>query len=154
MEPLLPGRPCLHHPVFTVNSPKGRQRTAQAKTMLKGIEQVKRKNKNSTRGFFIKSLPVLRKSQRGWMLKKDIWQEVQKALVVHFLFPGRGQAWTTYISWLCTLRFHLTGANHSPALCLGLSAIAKAQFLPGTIHRSDTNSPLATKTLGDPWRLL
>lgn len=57
------------------------QRTHQVKTMLKGVKQSKIKNKNSTRGFFIKSLPVLGKSQKSWKLKKGNLLEGQKPLI-------------------------------------------------------------------------
>lgn len=64
VEPLLAGRPCLHHTVFTVNSPKGGQRAVQAKKMLKGIEQVKRKNKYSTRDSLLNSTSLEEKPEK------------------------------------------------------------------------------------------
>lgn len=117
--------------------------------MLKCIEQVKRKNKYSTRDSVLNSTSLEEKPEKlkaeerylaGGSKSINDWLPCPLAEVKHEPLT---------LCWLCTLRLHLIGANHSPALYLGLSAIAKIQFLPGTIHRSDINSPLATKTVDD-----
>lgn len=143
-KPLSTERPCLHCTIFIVDAPVGEQRTNQAKTTWEGIKWSK-KNKNISRGFFIKSLPALGNSQRSWKLKKDIWLEGQKAQWVSAMSLGRTPVWPAHSSCPWTFSLCYIGAGLRPALCWGCLCCHKGtgcSWYP-------TNLPLAFEITGD-----
>lgn len=122
-------RPCLHHTIFIVDAPVGEQRTNRAKTTWEGIKWSER-NKNSSRGYFIKSLPALGNSQRSWKLKKDIWLEGQKAQWVSAMSLGRTPVWPAHSSCPWTFSLCFIGAGFGPALCWGCLCCHKGTGWP------------------------